>query len=587
MRRRRCGSRIVGIALVAAVVAGMAGASPAGANIGFITTYYDFTAHPAQNTDYPFDIVQGPDGNLWYTAGNSDRIGRITPAGAFTTFPLPEELTSPEALTVGVDGNLWFTGRDSGTLGRMTPAGVATVFGYLDENQGEFHDVGDLITGPDGNLWMVDYVHAELIRFDPDTEQVTVFADSGVIPAPLDAHLAPGPDGNVWFTDYTHDRVGRIDLDTFAVETFTGPTVDGPFQITSGPGGDLWFSSYQNDRIGRIDPDTEVVTTYPHPGGVLDRPSGITAGPDGNVWFLTENPAVGRITPAGQITLYEDDDLLLLRNITAGPDNAVWFTDSSADRIGRASTVPVMGSITIQIDARPNNARDFTYSVTGAGLSPFSLDDDANATLPSSRTFTGLSAGTYTVAQGAVSGWTLADLSCPGQSVNLGTRTATIDLEVGENITCTFGNARRRPDLAVATGTGAFVGDDVYATSATTGQTASSNVAAGATKTFRVRIGNDGGAAESIRVTAASSGSAGYTVRYFRADNNVEITSFITTATGSTFPNMPAGGFVDIKVKITATTAAARGSTRSATITARSTTFTTITDVVRAKVTRT
>src|SRR5260370_36842289 len=37
----------------------------------------------------PITITPGPDGALWFTEALSNKIGRITPAGAITEFPLP------------------------------------------------------------------------------------------------------------------------------------------------------------------------------------------------------------------------------------------------------------------------------------------------------------------------------------------------------------------------------------------------------------------------------------------------------------------------------------------------------------------
>ncbi len=58
----------------------------------------------------PGGIATGPDGNLWFTERNLDRIGRITPAGVVTEFGTG---ISPDAnlrrITAGPDGNLWFT----------------------------------------------------------------------------------------------------------------------------------------------------------------------------------------------------------------------------------------------------------------------------------------------------------------------------------------------------------------------------------------------------------------------------------------------------------------------------------------------
>lgn len=110
------------------------------------------------------------------------------------------------------------------------------------------------------------------------------------------------------------------------------------------------------------------------------------------------------------------------------------------------TTLTPPGSITIVKDAAPNDAQDFAFTTTGTGLSNFSLDDDADATLLNTRTFNGLAPGSYTVTEGAVASWALTNLICAdpdsGSTVNLGTRVATIDLDAGENIACTYTNTK-------------------------------------------------------------------------------------------------------------------------------------------------
>src|SRR6266516_3008942 len=56
------------------------------------------------------NITAGPDGNLWFTEPNIDRIGRITPAGVVTEFSAGITAGArPYDITAGPDGNLWFT----------------------------------------------------------------------------------------------------------------------------------------------------------------------------------------------------------------------------------------------------------------------------------------------------------------------------------------------------------------------------------------------------------------------------------------------------------------------------------------------
>jgi len=66
----------------------------------------------------PRRITVGPDGNLWFTETNFNKIGRITPAGGITEFTIPTASSFPFGITAGPDGNLWFTEADGNKIGR-------------------------------------------------------------------------------------------------------------------------------------------------------------------------------------------------------------------------------------------------------------------------------------------------------------------------------------------------------------------------------------------------------------------------------------------------------------------------------------
>ncbi|MBA2361628.1 MAG: right-handed parallel beta-helix repeat-containing protein [Actinobacteria bacterium] len=107
------------------------------------------------------------------------------------------------------------------------------------------------------------------------------------------------------------------------------------------------------------------------------------------------------------------------------------------------------GTITIVKDAIPDGPEDFSFSGSGA-IGSFSLDDDNDPALPDRRSFSGLDAGGYTVTEATRAGWNLTGLVCDdpdgGSSGSKETRTATIDLDAGETVTCTFTNTlRNRP----------------------------------------------------------------------------------------------------------------------------------------------
>ena len=103
------------------------------------------TEFPVPTADSgPEGITAGPDGNLWFTE-SWNKIGRITPNGAVTEFPLPR---APHGITAGPDGNLWFTEHIANQIGRITPSGAVTEFPVPRADSGPY----GITAGPDGNL---------------------------------------------------------------------------------------------------------------------------------------------------------------------------------------------------------------------------------------------------------------------------------------------------------------------------------------------------------------------------------------------------------------------------------------------------
>lgn len=148
--------------------------------------------------------------------------------------------------------------------------------------------------------------------------------------------------------------------------------------------------------------------------------------------------------------------------VGAGTSDATPGNNSATD-----TDIPT-GTIVIVKDAIPDNAQDFAFATTGTGLVAFSLDDDADATLPNTRTFTGLEAGSYSVTEAAVGGWVLSALVCVdpdnGSTIDLAGRIATIDIDSGETVTCTYTNSKLAVlRLQKALPLGRFVATDQFA----------------------------------------------------------------------------------------------------------------------------
>jgi streptogramin lyase len=293
------------------------------------------------NNSSPQSITAGPDGNLWFTENNADKIGRITTSGTLNEFNLGAD-TVPMRITSGPDGNLWFTEFISGKIGRISPSGSISEFPTKTSGSGPF----GIAVGPDHNLWFTEQSGQNIGRITP-SGSVTEFpvpttqpnATSAIVSA-----ITAGPDGNLWFGEAEFDSsilmnvgadIGRI-TPSGTITLFPLLSMAGPSSITAGPDGNLWFTL---GDIWRITPSGST-TEFSLPNA---NSEGITAGPDGNLWF-TESLAnkIGRITPSGTITEFSSG----LSSgsgpfgITAGPDGNLWLTESAGNRIARTSTQP-------------------------------------------------------------------------------------------------------------------------------------------------------------------------------------------------------------------------------------------------------
>ncbi len=307
-------------------------ASRAAASVAGVVTKY--SAGISANA-YPDGITAGPDGNLWFSEGGLDRIGRITPAGSITEFSAG--ITSgaaPTMITAGPDANLWFTESGLGRVARITPRGTVTEFSAgITPGAYPF----GITTGPDGNLWFTETAIDKVARITPDG----VVSEFSVAPGDAPQQITAGPDGNLWFA-LSSDQIGRI-TPSGAVTLYAAGITAGaiPFSITTGPDANLWFTESGGNKIGRIT-QSGLVSEFSFgisPAAFLE---GITTGPDANLWFTESSGAkIGRITPAGTVTEFSARTIPGSQGpdqITVGPDGSLWFTDTDANAVSKITS---------------------------------------------------------------------------------------------------------------------------------------------------------------------------------------------------------------------------------------------------------
>ena len=307
-------------------------------------------ALPSTGGTYPYQIVAGSDGNLWFGLEQGGYIGRINPStDAITEFALPTANDKVWAITAGPDGNVWFT--DQNHISNTDSIGMInlktdTITEYTLHSTISTLLLG-ITAGPDGNLWFTDPGISSIGMINPTTHTITEFA------APAGSNLwwiAAGPDGNLWFTDAAGSKIGMTNPQTHTVTEFTTPTPSSyPYGITAGPDGNVWFTEEAVSQICNINPTTHAITEFATPTAP-SSPFGITTGPDGNLWFAEGNGKIGTINATTHaISEYAIPYTPRPLGITTGPDGNLWFTDlNSPGAIGEVNLTSMQLAVTQQ-----------------------------------------------------------------------------------------------------------------------------------------------------------------------------------------------------------------------------------------------
>ncbi|MGI8689706.1 MAG: Vgb family protein [Thermomicrobiales bacterium] len=339
--------------LIAALIGGAVPTNPVSAEAG--VTPFTIPATGSTATA----ITRGSDGNVWFLESAANKVGVITPAGDITQYDLPA--TDPKSyldddMTAGPDGNLWFTLGVANKVGRITPAGVTTQYDVPSAKSG----LGRITAGPDGNLWFTETLTGKIGK-------ITVTGAITEYPVPGDpGGITAGPDGNLWVIWFRGDttQVRKVTPDGGATDyplPVPAGVASGGADITAGPDGNLWLAIHAQCGSPTGSPCTPnalaiirltvagQVTLYPIPL----PPIRIAVGPDGNLWYTTEGRALGRITPAGELTSFAVAGTYL----TTGADGNLWLALATEKTILRVQpdqlALPAAPSPTSAFPTRP------------------------------------------------------------------------------------------------------------------------------------------------------------------------------------------------------------------------------------------
>jgi virginiamycin B lyase len=212
--------------------------------------------------------VPAPDGSVWFTEQNFNRLGHIDPQTREVTeypdVPVPADMVgslggAPSKHTVRVDprGIVWssghpFTSFDPKTKKFTEYSDPGNVYGLALDKDGS-HVWYDGFT-PDGKIYERDTKTGELVgSWQPPTRG-------------LPRRIQVDNDGVVWFAEYRAGKIGRFDPKTQTFKEFQLPMQDStPYALALDKEGGVWYSADLPDVIGRLDPNTGKTVIYPFP----------------------------------------------------------------------------------------------------------------------------------------------------------------------------------------------------------------------------------------------------------------------------------------------------------------------------------
>jgi hypothetical protein len=136
----------------------------------------------------------------------------------------------------------------------------------------------NILTGPDGNLWVAGGVEGSLIKATTEPSY-TIFDTSG-----FTQNLIQGKNQDFWFAQYQGStQIAHITTSGVITE-YPTPNIDIIIALAVDDDGNLWFMDIYADKISKMNYQGEI-TSYLLPKK-LNQAIDMIFGPDKNLWFV-------------------------------------------------------------------------------------------------------------------------------------------------------------------------------------------------------------------------------------------------------------------------------------------------------------
>lgn len=182
-------------------------------------------------------IAVASSGDVWFTEGRSNKIGRLSRDGTIAEYPVPASV-SPQFMQAGAHDDVWFT-TNGAYVGEVEPSGRVALRPAADS-----YGLGPLSigSGPAGRIWLG--FGGDVARVEKRSQKLFLTGERLEVHTP-DYGITTGQDGNIWFTLFMSELVCRMKPDGSVLTAFSlYPGVNQvPAAIISAPDGMLYFTA--------------------------------------------------------------------------------------------------------------------------------------------------------------------------------------------------------------------------------------------------------------------------------------------------------------------------------------------------------
>ncbi len=254
-------------------------------------------------TSYPINFNFDKNGKIWFSEIYGKNIGMLDPSkvehntnSGIIELSARVDLETLGPLAIDNEGNIWFTALTypaSGKLMKLEPE--KKVFTTFNMPEGVSSPVG-IAPDRDGNLWINDHGTSAFVKFNPETNTTSTYVTSlplrstsiggyekcltqpygssitcPGLPVSLPYWNVVDSQGRIWFNEHQGNSIAVFDPATETLIEYFVPTqnagwaacedyvepcgIANPLQFTLAPDGKVWFTEWSESRIGMLDPN--------------------------------------------------------------------------------------------------------------------------------------------------------------------------------------------------------------------------------------------------------------------------------------------------------------------------------------------